>query len=133
GTEAVFQKTAEMIEFERGPKYLRMDFGPALIWTYQVDTNNFAYKGIAIRVDKGPGGISKGRAWMVFDHDTMRWAAAWTGDKFIDWKGIALDGSHETHASIVGSKSFINPVGPGWANPESGGFEDPRLRGNDHN
>ena len=31
--------------------------------------NNFAYKGIAVRLDKGEGGISKGKAWLVFDHD----------------------------------------------------------------
>ena len=130
-TNGVFQKTAEMLDYERGPKYLRMDFGPAMFWTYQVETNNFAYKGIAIRVDKGPGGISKGHAWMVFDHDTMRWAAAWMGDKFIDWVGIALNGSHETHASIVGTKSFVNPVGPGWANPATGSFDDPRVIGAD--
>jgi hypothetical protein len=131
GTGASFHKTAEMIDYERGPKYLRMDFGNVLFWTYQVDTNNFAYKGIAVRLDEGEGGISRGHAWMVFDHDTMRWAAAWTGDKFIDWKGIALDGSHGTHASILGSKSFTNPTGPGWANPKTGSFEDPRLRGKD--
>ncbi len=131
GTNGVFRKTAEMLEYERGPKYLRMDFGPVLFWTYEVESNNFAYKGIAMRLDPGPGGISRGRAWMVFDHDTMRWAAGWTGDKFIDWKGIALDGSHGTHASIVGNRSFINPVGPGWANPATGTFEDPRLRGKD--
>lgn len=131
GTHGVFQKTAAMLEFERGPKYLRMDFGPALFWTYQVDTNNFAYKGIALRLDQGPGGISRGRAWMVFDHDTMRWAAGWTGDRFIDWKGIAFDGSHGTHASIVGTKSFVNPVGPGWANPTTGSFDDPRPLGMD--
>lgn len=131
GTNAGFQKTAEMIEYERGPKYLRMDFGPALFWTYEVAPNNFAHKGIAIRLDQGPGGISRGRAWMVFDHDTLRWAAAWTGEKFIDWKGIAFDGSHGTHAGIVGTKSFINPVGPGWANPATGSFEDPRLLGKD--
>ena len=130
-TNGVFQKTAEMIEYERGPKYLRMDFGPALFWTYEVDPNNFAYKGIALRLDQGPGGISRGRAWMVFDHDTLRWAAGWTGDKFIDWKGIAFDGSHGTHASIVGTKSFVNPVGPGWGNPNTGSFEDPRLLGKD--
>src|SRR5262245_25044276 len=131
GTGAPVQKTAEMIDYERGPKYLRMDFGNVMFWTYQVDTNNFAYKGIAMRLDKGAGGISRGHAWMIFDHDTMRWAAAWTGDKFIDWKGIALDGSHGTHASIVGDKSFTNPNGPGWANPKTGSFEDPRLRGRD--
>ncbi|MBC8096907.1 MAG: c-type cytochrome, partial [Akkermansiaceae bacterium] len=126
-----FTKTAEMIEFEKGPKYQRMDFGPALFWTLQVATNNIAYKGIAVRLDDGPGGISKGRAWMLYDHDTMRVAAGWSGDQFVDWKGIAFDGSHGTHTSIVGEKAFINPVGPGWANPQTGRFDDPRLRGRD--
>jgi len=27
---------------------------------------------------------------------------------------------------------FVNPVGPGWANPETGSFNDPRLRGRDN-
>jgi cytochrome c5 len=125
------EKTAAMIEFEKGPKYLRMDFGPALFWTLQVDTNNIAYKGIAIRLDDGPGGVSKGHAWMLYDHDTLRVAAAWTGDKFIDWRGIAFDGSHQSHASIVGNKVFLNPVGPGWANPQTGSFADPRFLGRD--
>jgi hypothetical protein len=57
--------------------------------------------------------------------------SCWTGDKFIDWKGIAFDGSHGTHASIAGIKSFTNPVGPGWANPKTGSFDDPRLLGKD--
>jgi hypothetical protein len=131
GNGEAFQKTAEMIEFERGPKYLRMDFGPALFWTYEVASNNFAYKGIAFRLDPGSGGISKGHAWMVFDHDTLRWAAGWSGNEFIDWKGIAFDGTHGTHASIVGRRSFINPVGPGWANPANGSFVDPRPLGKD--
>ena len=26
---------------------------------------------------------------------------------------------------------FANPVGPGWADPETGRFDDPRLRGRD--
>jgi cytochrome c5/sugar lactone lactonase YvrE len=125
------EKTAAMLDFEKGPKYLQMDFGPALFWTFEVATNNIAYKGIAIRLDEGPGGVSKGHAWMVYDHDTMRVAAAWTGDKFVDWKGIAFDGSHQTHTSIVGDRAFVNPVGPGWANPQTGAFEDPRLRGRD--
>ena len=125
-------KTPEMIEFEKGPKYLRMDFGPALFWTLQVETNNIAYKGIAVRLDDGPGGVSKGRAWMLYDHDTMRVAAAWTGDQFVDWRGIAFDGSHQTHASIAGLTAFVNPVGPGWANPQSASFADPRFRGRDN-
>jgi putative heme-binding domain-containing protein len=123
----------------RGPEpssiepYSAMDYGPALTATYEVsdDGSNFAYKGIAVRLDAGPGGVSRGRHWAVFDHDTLRMAAAWTGDGFIDWNGINFNGRHETHPKIVGLVELANPDGPGWANPESGTFDDPRLRGRD--
>ncbi len=112
------------------PPYKRMDLGPALIWTYQIAPGNIAQKGIAIRLDDGPGGVSKGRAWMIYDHDTMRVAAATTGD-FVDWKGIAFDGSHGSHTSLTGERHFINPVGPGWASP-SGKWDDAaRVLGKD--
>lgn len=124
-------KTPEMLAFEQGPAYLRMDFGPALFWTFQVAPTNIAYKGIAVRLDDGPGGISKGRAWMVYDHDTLRVAAAWSGDAFIDWRGIAFDGSHGTHTRIAGKTALVNPVGPGWANPKTADFADPRFHGRD--
>lgn len=113
------------------PKYQKMDFGPTLFWTLQVGEGNIAYKGIAVRLDEGPGGISKGRKWMLYDHDTMRVAAAWTGDKFIDWRGIAFDQSHGTHSSIAGEIAFSNPVGPGWGRPGDGSFEEVRFRGRD--
>ncbi|YCM46347.1 DUF6797 domain-containing protein [Verrucomicrobiaceae bacterium 227] len=113
------------------PKYQKMDFGPTLFWTLQVEEGNIAYKGIAVRLDEGPGGISKGRKWMLYDHDTMRVAAAWTGDKFIDWRGIAFDQSHGTHSSIVGDLAFSNPVGPGWGRPGDGSFEEVRFIGRD--
>ncbi len=113
------------------PKYLQMDFGPTLLWTMQVAPGNIAYKGIAVRLDEGPGGVSKGKSWMLYDHDTLRVAAGWSGDKFVDWKGIAFDASHNSHTSIVGDTAFANPVGPGWANPETGSWEDPRLLGRD--
>src|SRR5215813_10877979 len=45
---------------ERRPPYERMEFGPALFWTLQVERGNIAYKGIAVRLDPGPGGVSKG-------------------------------------------------------------------------
>lgn len=109
--------------------YQRMDFGPALFWTLQVAPDNIAQKGIAIRLDEGPGGVSKGRAWMIYDHDTMRVAAATTGG-FVDWKGIAFDGSHGTHTSLSGERHFVNPVGPGWASPE-GNWDDARVVGKD--
>ncbi len=111
------------------PQYRRMDFGPALFWTFEIAPGNIAQKGIAVRLDDGPGGVSKGRAWMVYDHDTMRVATATTGD-FVDWKGIAFDGSHGTHTGLTGERQFINPVGPGWASPE-GKWDDARLVGKD--
>ncbi len=96
------------------PPYEQMVVGPALFWTYEVTPGNIAQKGIAIRLDAGPGGVTKGKAWMVYDHDTLRLAAATTGS-FVDWKGIAFDGSHGSHTSLTGEKHLINPPGPGWA------------------
>ena len=121
----------------RGPKpsniepWVMMDYGPSLMATLEVgDEGNFAYKGIAMRLN-GPGGVSRGRHWMMFDHDTMRMAAAWTGPGFIDWNGINFNGRHAIHPRVTGQVRFANPVGPGWANPETGKFDDPRLRGRD--
>lgn len=111
-------------------QFERMDYGPVLEWTYEIAPGNIAYKGIALRLDPGPGGVSKGRAWMVYDHDTMRVATVTTGS-FIDWKGVAFDGSHGTHSSLTGERLFTNPVGPGWANPLDGSWEDTRFKGRD--
>jgi cytochrome c5 len=110
------------------PPYQRMELGNALFWTLEVAADNIAQKGIAIRLDDGPGGVTKGRAWMVYDHDTMRVAAATTG-AFVDWKGIAFDGSHGTHTSLIGEKQFVLPVEPGWS--LSGDFEDTRTAAKD--
>ncbi len=110
-----------------------MDYGPALAATYEVsnDGSNFAYKGIAVGLDAGPGGISRARHWSVFDHDTMRLAASWSGAGFIDWNGINFNGRHEIHPRIVGLVELANPIGPGWADPQTGSFTDPRFRGRD--
>jgi mono/diheme cytochrome c family protein len=110
------------------PPYQRMELGNALFWTLEVAADNIAQKGIAVRLDEGPGGVTKGRAWMVYDHDTMRVAAASTG-AFVDWKGIAFDGSHGTHTSLIGEKQFVLPVEPGWS--LSGSFEDTRTAAKD--
>jgi len=123
----------------RGPEpssaepWVSMDYGPNLIASYEVgdDASNFAYKGIAVRLDAGPGGVSQGQYWMLYDHDTMRVAAGWSGNGFIDWNGIMLNGKHGVHPRIVGDVHFANPTGPGWGNPRDGGFQDPRLRGRD--
>ena len=130
----------------RGPEpvdfrpWIDMDYGPSLINTYEVgsDRSNFAQKGIAVRLDPGPGGVSRGAAWMIFDHDTMRIAAAWTADnaptdeRFIDWNGIHFNGRHQIHPRVVGRLRFSNPTGPGWADPRSGSFaDDRRVKGRD--
>ncbi len=111
------------------PPYVQMELGPALFWTLQVEEGNIAQKGIAIRLDDGPGGVTKGRAWMIYDHDTLRLAAATTGG-FVDWRGIAFDGSHGTHTSLTGERHLVNPDAPGWAGPD-GRWDAPRVQGRD--
>jgi cytochrome c5 len=134
---------------ERKP-WADMDYGNFLINTYEVvaadappreisngtaplkDEDlvnaNFAYKGIAVRLDEGHGGVAAGNAWMVFDHDLMRIAGAWTGKGFIDWEAILLNGKHNISPRTVGDLHVENPVEPGWANPATGTFDDPRFQ-----
>lgn len=118
-------------EARKGAPYRLMDYGPSLNWTYQVDRDHIVYKGTAIQLDDTPGGIAKGKAWMVFDHDTLSLAAAWVASEeeknFIDWKGVAFDGSHNSHAAISGKTIFVNRPGPGYAHPLSGSFDDQRY------
>ncbi len=114
-----------------------MDYGPHLTHTFEIPGNkrngdklNIAYKGIAIRLDSGPGGVARGKHWMVFDTDTLRWAAGWSSqnekskESFINWRGIQFNGEHQIHPSIVGDVVFANSNGPGVANPKIGSFED---------
>lgn len=116
-----------------GEPWRRTDYGQTLTGTFEIgkDGRNIAYKGIAVRLDPGPGGIAKGKAWAVFEHDTLRMAAAWSGTGFIDWRGINFDGSHGTHPRVVGTVGFETADGPGWANPDTGKFDDPRTKGRD--
>ncbi|MBN01780.1 MAG: heme-binding protein [Planctomycetaceae bacterium] len=92
---------------------------------------NFAYKGIAVRLDPGIGGISRGSQFLVFDHDTLNVHAGWSGKGFIDYCCIQFDGRHGVHNRLVGTIDFENPVGPGWAHPLTGSFADPRPVGRD--
>lgn len=130
--------------------WAEMDYGEFLINTYEVvdedapdrvissgpsplpneayDSVNFAYKGIAIRLDEGKGGVAAGKAWAVFDHDLMRLAGIWTGEGFIDWEGILLNDRHNIYPRTVGELHAYSPVGPAWANPETGLFDDPRFQ-----
>ena len=121
----------------KGPKprkyepWSDMNYGPQLVGTYEIPggAENIAYKGIAVRLDAGAGGVSRGNAWMVFDHDTLRVAGAWTATeggqlRFIDWQGITFNGRHGQHPTAIGDVLINNPTGPGWANPQTGSFED---------
>ena len=68
---------------------------------------------------------------MVYDEDTMRVAAAYSGDSFVDWRGIAFDGSHGTHTSISGDIAFEMPDAPAWQHPRKQSWEDQRIIGRD--
>ena len=111
--------------------WMAMDYGPSLTNTYEVAAGNIAYKGVAVRLDASTGGVSRGKSSALFDHDTLRYAAGWTGDGFIDWKGLHFNGQHQVHPKLIGDVAVANPVGPGWADPETGRFDDPRFLGRD--
>ena len=123
----------------RGPEpteikpWITMDYGPMLATTIEFGNGgkNIAQKAIAIRLDEGPGGVVRGSRWMVFEHDTLRMAAAWSG-KFLDWNGIQFNGRHGVHLRANGDLHAINSTGPGWANPATRSFEDnQRVEGRD--
>ena len=117
--------------------WAQMDYGPNLVLTLEVGrgnkkgARNIAYKGNAIRLDAGPGGVTQGRHWLLYDYDTMRVAAVWSGQGFIDFNGINFNGRHGVHPRVVGDVHLENPIGPGWGHPETGNFEDTRLVGRD--
>ncbi len=116
-----------------GEPWSAADLGPSLMLTAEVGDSgaNIATKGIAVRLDPGPGGIWKGRAWALYEHDTLRLAGAWSGDGFIDGHGINFDGRHQVHPRVVGRVHLSDPGGPAWADPRTGTFADPRPLGRD--
>jgi glucose/arabinose dehydrogenase len=139
----------------RGPEpqpyrpWAEMDYGDFLIHTYELANStdpprrisggpsplanedlrdaNFAYKGIAIRLDEGEGGVAAGSAFVLFDHDLMRMTGIWTGAGFIDYESILLNDRHNIFPRTVGTIQVENPITPGWANPATGDFADPRF------
>jgi mono/diheme cytochrome c family protein len=124
------QQSTEVRE-PRGEPWVDMDYGPSLALTVEVGPGNLAYKGLAVRLDEGPGGISQGGEFAVFDTDTLRYAASWMGPQFIDWRCIHFNGEHAVHPLAVGAMHFENPPGPGWAKPGTTDFADDRLVGRD--
>ena len=111
-----------------GDPWSDMDYGPFKVHSYIVEPGNNANKGIAIRVDQGPGGVAKGTEFLLFDTDTLRWAAGWTGPGFMDWNSINYNGRHVIEPSIVGELLFTNPDAPGWSLADDD-FRDTRIVG----
>lgn len=123
----------------RGPEpsrvvpWSQMDYGPNLMATIEVGNSgdNIAYKGHTIRLDHGPGGVAQGKSQILYELDTMRVAAVWQGDGFIDWNGINFNGQHQVHPRVVGTVLHSNKAGAGWANPETGDFAEVRAPSRD--
>lgn len=102
---------------------------------------NLAGKGFVVRLDPGSGGVARGSQWLLYDLDTLRVAAAWSAPtdvaasdapRFLDWRGIQLNGEHAIHPRLVGRLAFANGDGPGVAQPASGSFaDDARVLGRD--
>ncbi len=111
-----------------GHPWSDMDYGPFKVHSYIVEPGNNANKGIAIRVDDGPGGVAKGAEFLLFDTDTLRWAAGWTGPGFMDWNSINYNGRHVVEPAIVGDMVFTNPDAPGWSRAGND-FHDTRITG----
>ena len=109
------------------------DYGPFLAATIEVgrDHGGIVRKGFSVRLDPGGEGIGRGRAFAIHDLDTLRLASVWTGDGFIDWEGINFDGRHGAHPHTAGTVEWFQPEGPGWADPATGSFDDPRGIGRD--
>ena len=110
-----------------------MDYGPSLMATFEIgdDGTNFAYKGIAVRLDPGQGGVSRGRA---LDGLRPRHAAA---RGVVDRRRVhrlerdqlqrpARDPPAGRRASSR-SPTRSAPAGRTRGRP----FDDPRLRGRD--
>ncbi len=121
-----------------GKPYIDMDYGAFLTASIEVSAGNIAQKGIAVRLDDGPGGVSQGNAFVLFDTDTMRVAGFWTGRGLINWQCIAMDGRHAIHPRLVGKLAFSNGNAAGWASARGqnsegvwNNWKDTRIRGVD--
>ena len=72
---AVAQGTSRGAEPVEIQPWVTMDYGPSLMATYEIsngDGSNIVNKGIAIRLDSGPGGVSRGRTWALYVPESGR-------------------------------------------------------------
>ena len=105
-------------------KWDSMDYGPFLSMTLNMgkETNgrdNPVLKATVIKL-----GDKDHPAYIAYDTDTMRVAAAWMGG-FIDWNGTIFNGSHHAQPKPKGLIYFSTKNTPGWANDHD--FTDTRV------
>lgn len=79
-----------------------------------------AMKGVAVTL-----GADK-NAYVVYDLDTLRMAAAWTGE-FLEFGNTLTKIEWPPPPSIKGSLSFFSENEPGWSGP-AGKLKDPRIK-----
>ena len=114
--------------------WVTMDYGPSLMNTYEVGGPgpNIAYKGIAVRLDAGAG-RRVAREAAGHCSITTRCGSPRRGPATGSSTGRAFTSTASTRFTRNSSASVhvANPVGPGWADPETGSFDDPRFLGRD--
>ena len=107
--------------------WLLMDRGPFFSASIEspVPTRNVTQKAIAIRLTPPP---ATRPAYVLFDEDLLRYSLAWIAAPSgpIDWRGVALDGTHRVWPAATGEILYGNPLTPGWAH--DGSFADSRPR-----
>ena len=59
-------------------KWDQMNYGPYLTTSLEIPGAGIANKAVAIRLDAGEGGVSKGNAFMLYDTDLLSCAAGWS-------------------------------------------------------
>ncbi len=103
-------------------KFSEMQYGPHQMMTFQgsFPKGNLAYKGAVIRIGEG-----EGAAYVCFDTELLRYAAAWKGD-FVDFKGVSFDGSHGGNPAPFGTQLWGTSPKPGVADA-AGKFDDTRA------
>ena len=89
--------------------YAKMDYGQFFCHTIQVEENDVANKGIAIKV-----GDEKNPVTVCFDTELMRYAGGWTGG-FLDYHGVVFDGAHGVNPGPEGDVQFVTPTEPGFS------------------
>ena len=95
-------------------------YGPFWSGTIMSGREPVANKALAVRLGANQD------AYMVYDLDTMRLAAAWTGE-FLDYGNALTKIEWPQPPRVKGKIQVSSANGPGWADAKAG-FADPRER-----